>query len=123
VGLSGTGSIALQLAKKVYSVKHLITTVSTAKVEEIEELLGSGVIYQIIDYTKQDVLKEIEESSVDFYYDTTGNCMANLSLMKPKTGCIVSITSPPPGDIMAKFMPETPYILLRILDIMDWVNR
>jgi NADPH:quinone reductase-like Zn-dependent oxidoreductase len=41
--VSGTGSYAIQLAKNVYGAK-VITTVSTAKVPLIKELLGENTI-------------------------------------------------------------------------------
>ena len=113
-GLSGTGSVGLQLAKHVYGAAKVITTVSTPKVPQIDQFLGKGTVDQIIDYTKQNLHKEVGKRSVDFFFDTVGTGMADLPLMKPRTGIIVSISSIPPGKSMARIMPKTPWLLLRI---------
>jgi hypothetical protein len=42
--VSGTGLFACQLAKNVFKAGKVITTVSTAKVPKIDELLGTGVV-------------------------------------------------------------------------------
>jgi NADPH:quinone reductase-like Zn-dependent oxidoreductase len=44
--VSGTGSIACQLAKNVFGAAKVITTVSTKKVPKVTELLGAGVVDQ-----------------------------------------------------------------------------
>lgn len=121
-GLSGTGSIAVQLAKQVYCAGKVITTVSTSKVGKVDEFLGAGVVDQVIDYTKEDVLKLVEKGSVDFFYDTAGASMQYISVMK-KGGLTISITTMPSGKEVAKLMPDAPYSILRVLDVLDWVNR
>lgn len=45
-GLGGTGAFACQLAKNVFKAGKVITTVSTAKVGRVAELLGEGVVDQ-----------------------------------------------------------------------------
>ena len=44
--VSGTGSIACQLAKNILGASKVITTVSTKKVPKVDELLGAGVVDQ-----------------------------------------------------------------------------
>ncbi|UNI18480.1 hypothetical protein JDV02_004747 [Purpureocillium takamizusanense] len=94
-GLSGTGAYACQLAKNIFHAGKVITTVSTSKIPKVAELLGQGVVDQIIDYTKQDPAKVIPARSVDFFFDTTGQAMQFLSLMVPSTSLIVSISTKP----------------------------
>ncbi len=122
-GLSGTGSIALQFAKHVYRAAKVITTVSTSKLPKIRQLLGEDTVDQIVDYTKEDVLKKVEKGSVDFLYDTVGTGMAHLPLMKPNSGIIVSISNLPSGRVTARVFPRTPWILKRIFDAVDFWNR
>ncbi|KAJ5176196.1 uncharacterized protein N7482_002073 [Penicillium canariense] len=93
-GLSGTGLFACQLAKNVFSADRVITTVSTSKVARVKELLG-----EVIDYTKSNPKTVIPPRSVDFLFDTTGNSMPYLSLMRP-TGTIVSISILTSGDVL-----------------------
>jgi NADPH:quinone reductase-like Zn-dependent oxidoreductase len=124
-GLSGTGSMALQMAKNIFGASKVITTVSTAKVAQVPKLLGPGVVDKIIDYTKEDPRKHIECGSVDFYFDTTGDPLAFLALMKPKTGVIISIAALPPGDYARQphMFPDMPWFFCQILNIADAYYR
>lgn len=42
--VSGTGAAACQLAKNVFKAGKVITTVSTAKIAKVSEVLGEGVV-------------------------------------------------------------------------------
>ncbi|KAK5103908.1 hypothetical protein LTS08_003331 [Lithohypha guttulata] len=128
-GLSGTGSLACQLAKNVLHAGKVITTVSTAKIPKVPELLGPGVVDQIIDYTREEPTTVIPRGSVDFVFDTTGEAMRFLSLMTPSTSSIVSISTLPSGtqlqgsSIMRRpdnpQMPWLEYLSLNLLDIVS----
>lgn len=98
-GLSGTGAAACQLAKNVFKAGKVITTVSTAKVAKVPELLGEGVVDEIIDYTKQDPKVVIPAKSIDFYFDSMGNAFEHLALMN-KDSSIISVASLPSGTTM-----------------------
>src|SRR5450432_4152637 len=120
-GLSGTGSFAVQLAKNVFGAGKVITTLSTGKIAKAKDILGddgSGVL-QIVDYTKEDVAKTIGKGTVDYMFDTIGQAMSLLSIMK-KGGVIVSIASIPSGSQMAKNMPGMPFYMVWMLDLADW---
>ncbi|KAL9593938.1 MAG: hypothetical protein Q9219_007304 [cf. Caloplaca sp. 3 TL-2023] len=99
-GLSGTGSIACQLAKNHFGAKKVITTVSTSKVPQVDQLLGKGVVDQIIDYKKVSPLADIPRDSIDFFFDTTGEALKFMPLLKPQSGRIISIATIPSGDTM-----------------------
>ncbi|KAJ5106726.1 Polyketide synthase enoylreductase [Penicillium angulare] len=98
-GLGGTGLFACQLAKNVFKAGKVITTVSTAKVPKVAELLGEGVVDEIIDYKKSDPKTVIPAQSVDFIFDTTGSSMEYLSLVRPK-GSIVTVSILTSGDVL-----------------------
>jgi NADPH:quinone reductase-like Zn-dependent oxidoreductase len=117
-GLSGTGSLALQLLKSVFGVGKLITTVSTSKVALVPELLGQGVVDQIIDYKTQNVVKEIGRGSVDFLLDTAFTSMSFLPVLKPETGLILTITGKS-GTSLAHDWPEVSWLLVRFLNGLD----
>ena len=122
-GLSGTGLVGLQLAKNAFGAGKVITTVSTAKVDKVPTLLGSGVVDQIVDYKTQDPLKEIPRGSVDFMFDTMGGTLSYVSLMKPKTGRIITIATIPAGNVVKKSFPHAPFYLTYVMDLVDWFYR
>ncbi|KIV95833.1 hypothetical protein PV10_03439 [Exophiala mesophila] len=129
-GLSGTGASACQLAKNVFLAGKVITTVSTAKVGRVPELLGKGVVDQVIDYTKEDVMKVIPPGSVDFLFDTTGEAMRFLSLMTPSTSFIASIATTPSGNTLQQSSilrrpnnPQIPWFARMLLNVTDTIRR
>jgi len=121
-GLSGTGSIALQLAKNVFGAGKIITTLSTKKIDIAKKLFGDMPTIQYIDYTKENVLEVIGKGTVDYMFDIMGQMRALLPVMK-RGGMIVSVTALPPGKTAKKFMPAMPVILVHVLNAMDWFYR
>ncbi|VUC32860.1 unnamed protein product [Clonostachys rosea] len=108
-GLSGVGSAALQLAKRIFKAGKVITTLSTGKIAKIDGLIGEGVADQIVDYTKEDPGKVIPAGSVDFMFDITGQAMPSLHLMK-KNGLILTINGIPFGESVKQRLPNLPLI-------------
>jgi NADPH:quinone reductase-like Zn-dependent oxidoreductase len=121
-GLGGCGSLALMLLKSVYGAGKVITTVSTKKVGHVKEMLGEGVVDQVIDYTKQDVVKEIGVGTVDFMFDTAMTCFPYIAVLKPKTGLVLSITGKS-GETMKKDMPQVPWLLAKLMDAHDSMQK
>jgi NADPH:quinone reductase-like Zn-dependent oxidoreductase len=121
-GLGGCGSIALELLKPVYGAGRVITTVSTKKVGLVTEMLGEGLVDQVIDYTKQDVVKEIGIGTVDFMFDTAMVCFPYIAVLKPGSGLVLSILGKS-GETMKKDFPETPWWLLKIMDAHDGMQK
>lgn len=120
---------ACQLAKHVFRAGKVITTVSTSKIPKVPELLGEGTVDEsrdnyihdrteltannsttVIDYTKTDPRSAIQAGSVDFLFDTVGQAMDFLVLMRPETSRIVSVATMPSGDqLQASSMMELPH--------------
>ncbi|OQE12843.1 hypothetical protein PENFLA_c061G09408 [Penicillium flavigenum] len=98
-GLGGTGMFACQLAKKIFKAGKVITTVSTSKVPKVKELLGEGIVDEIIDYRKSDPMTVIPPKSVDFIFDTMGSAMEYLSLVR-QGGAIVTVSILTSGDVL-----------------------
>lgn len=121
-GLAGTSSIAIQLAKNVFGVGKVITTVSTAKVSKVEELLGKGVVDQIIDYTKEDPARFIPSGSVDFMFDTMNQTIDCLKTLK-KGGVIVTVSSIPFGPDLRKRTPDMPIYIGWLLNFLGGITR
>jgi NADPH:quinone reductase-like Zn-dependent oxidoreductase len=118
-GLSGTGSFGVQLAKNVFGAGKVITTLSTGKIEKAKTLLGDGVPDQIVDYTKEDVVKAVGKGNVDFMFDPVGGTLAALPLMK-KGSWIISISTLPSGKLMKEMQPDVVWFLKAILDVVNW---
>lgn len=121
--LSGTGSIAIQLAKHVYGAYKVITTASTAKIPKIDSLLGSDVVDQVVNYTTKNPVEEISRGSVDFMIDTIGGTLSYMSLLKPQNGLILSISTVPSGHMLKKPFPQIPFYVRIPLDLVDWYYR
>lgn len=97
-GLSGVGSIALQMAKHLFGCRTT-TAVSTSKIPLLTKYLGDGVVDQAVDYTASDIVNAVGKSSVDFVFDTTGLASDYLPLLK-KDGFLLSIARLPPGSAL-----------------------
>lgn len=121
-GLSGTGSFAVQLAKKVFGAGQVITTLSTGKLARFDELVGTGVVDKVVDYTKEDVTQKIGKGNVDVLFDTVGYTFSSLSLVK-RGGVIVSITTIPSGEQMKASYPSIGSLLRYFLNAVDWVYK
>lgn len=131
-GLSGTGSIAIQLALYHFEVGKVITTLSTQKIAKAKEFFGpeaeagtggkqrGEIVY--VDYKTQDILKEIPHGTVDYLYECQPVASQYLPLMK-RGGCIVSIAGVPSGTDMATQMPGTPVVVKWGLNAVDAVTR
>ncbi|KAJ8059352.1 hypothetical protein OCU04_012308 [Sclerotinia nivalis] len=132
-GMSGTGSIAVQLAKNVFGAERVITTLSTGKIAKAEELLGKGI--EVVDYTKKDVVKVVGKGTVDFLFDTTSSALSLGPLVK-KGGVIVSISMVPGGTATIKRMSrqidgvsdggvkiKLNWWMVKIMDLLDWSLR
>ncbi|KAG0651068.1 NOGO-interacting [Hyphodiscus hymeniophilus] len=117
--LSGTGSFGVQLAKNVFGAR-VVSTVSSGKVGSVGTLLGKGTPDLVVDYTKDDVVKEIGKGSVDFMFDTVGQTFKSLPLMK-KGASIVSISTLPSGKLIREMQPGVPLWLKVMLDVVNWV--
>ncbi|KAK0743439.1 alcohol dehydrogenase [Schizothecium vesticola] len=92
--LGGSGSVAAQVVKNVYGASKVITTVSTAKVPLVEELLPD-VVDQVVDYKTQDVVEAVGRGTVDFVFNTQWELVKTFALANPETGAVVSIASMP----------------------------
>ncbi|KAH6609387.1 hypothetical protein Trco_002733 [Trichoderma cornu-damae] len=99
-GLSGTGSMAAQTAKKVYGAARIITTVSTPKMPLVEQLLP-GIYDQVIDYQRQTPRDEVPRGGVDVMYNTQWDSMDDgIPMLDPKKGVLVSVSSVPSKETL-----------------------
>ena len=104
--LSGVGSIALQIAKHRWNC-HTLTAASTAKIPQIDQYLGKGVVDEAFDYTKVNLTKAIGKGKVDFVFDTTGLAGDYIPMIK-KGGYCLSVARLPPGSALKNEDPDAP---------------
>jgi NADPH:quinone reductase-like Zn-dependent oxidoreductase len=119
-GLSGVGSLAVQALKSIYDAGKVITTVSTAKIGMVPELLGEEVVDQVVDYTKgvKHVIEAIGRETVDLMLDTAFMGMSYLPVLKPRTGVLLTITEKS-GKILKEDWPEIGWWLVLAVDVLD----
>jgi NADPH:quinone reductase-like Zn-dependent oxidoreductase len=121
-GLSGTGSFAVQLAKNAFGAKSVVTSLSPGKFKLIGELMGEGTPDVIVDYTKEKAVNVTGKREVDFMFDTVGETVKGLGMMR-KGGAIVSVSMGPNGTDFKKKNPALPSYIAWILNVVDWVLR
>jgi NADPH:quinone reductase-like Zn-dependent oxidoreductase len=121
-GLSGTGSFAVQLAKNVFGAKTVVTSLSPSKIRVVEELMGERGPDVIVNYQKEKTVDVMGKGKVDFMFDTVGETIKSLGVVK-KGGCIVSISTAPHGTSFKKKNPRLPTYLEYIFNVVDWVFR
>jgi NADPH:quinone reductase-like Zn-dependent oxidoreductase len=117
-GLSGTGSVGVQLAKHVYGASKVITTTSTNKIPLMSQYVVDGSVDQIIDYKKQDIHKEIPSQSVDFAFDNMGAMTSLIPLVKP-SGVFLSVATIPTPKLAKKEFGNLPWWLVLVMDIVN----
>ncbi|KAM5384483.1 hypothetical protein ACJZ2D_001519 [Fusarium nematophilum] len=105
--LSASGSLAIQVARNHFGADKIISTVSTPKMPLVEEHLP-GMVNQLFDYKKQDVVELVGRGTVDFAYNTQFSTFDECAaLLKPQTGVLVSIASVPTSATMRTMLgPE-----------------
>ncbi|KAK9777407.1 putative Alcohol dehydrogenase [Seiridium cardinale] len=103
--LSSTSPPAIQLLKNVFGAKRIVTTVSTAKIPQVEEYFP-GLVDQVVDYQTTPKLTEaVPAGSIDFAYNTQfGSLVPLVPLMNRDTGVIVSIASVFPSRLFKLVM-------------------
>lgn len=93
-------------------------------------LMRPNANFSVIDYTKSDPRQVIQPGSVDFLFDTVGSSMEFLSLMKPQSGCIISVATMPSGTQLQNsslldlpHKPTIPFAFRTALNLMDCVRK
>ncbi|CZR50309.1 uncharacterized protein PAC_00181 [Phialocephala subalpina] len=122
-GLGGIGSSTLQILKSCFEVKKVITTVSTSKIPLVDELLGEGKVDLIVDYTKgqNDVVEKIGKETVDFLFDTVGQGMGVIEVMK-KGGLILNTKGKSSTTLRAEVV-NPPFWICWLVDLHLAVQR
>lgn len=101
-GLGASTSIAAQYAKNVMGAKKVITTVSTAKVPLLDQLLP-GIFDQVVDYQTENLVSKIGEGKVDFLYNSRIDVMSYLPVMK-QDSVIAPILGLPTPELFEQMM-------------------
>lgn len=121
-GLSGTGSIGLQVAKSLYGAKKVITTVSTSKVPLVKEYIPAGMVDQVVDYRTQKLDEVVPPGSVDFVLNTQWTSLdSGISVLKRNTGTLMNIAGLPSKATAREMMgaDRFPWWLGALLDLAN----
>lgn len=123
-GLSGTGSFAVQIAKNHFHAGKVVTTLSPKKISILDEVIGEGVIDQVVDYTKgtKSIVQAVGKQSIDFMFDPVGQTLPLVEVMKPN-GLVLSISTVPSGKQMQGSSPNMKWFMVYALNAIDWVLR
>jgi NADPH:quinone reductase-like Zn-dependent oxidoreductase len=93
--LSGTGSVVIQVAKNVYGASKIISTVSTPKMNLVEDYLP-GLVDHLVDYKTQDVVRVVGRQSVDWVINTQPDALnPGIKLLKRDTGICINMAGLP----------------------------
>jgi len=105
--LSAVGSVAVQALKNVYGMR-VVATVSTAKMGLVEGELP-GVVDQLVDYQKEDVVVAVGRGKVDLVFSSQWDpgMVGLFPLANPETGAVVSIASVPSAETLRKMLGDT----------------
>jgi len=98
-GAGGVGSFAIQYAKNVVGAAHVTTTASAAKVAICQQLGADEVVNYKEESTEQMVRKPERAKQFDVVFDTTGESIPLMEMLKPNGYC-VSIATTPDGKGM-----------------------
>jgi len=117
-GSGGTGSIGIQIAKKMGA--HVTTTTSNF---DFVKKLGADVV---VDYTKDDWVSNLKENSFDVIYDSIGGHYSKTAKLAKPNGQFVAIMGPGPKE--GEPGPTYNYILTQDIlqdleEINNWINE
>jgi NADPH:quinone reductase-like Zn-dependent oxidoreductase len=90
-GAGGAGSMAIQVAKRVFKAKTVATTASSKKIERMKAL-GAD---EVVDYNREAFERELAE--YDFALDCTGESLKCFECVT-KGGAVVSIAETPNAE-------------------------
>ncbi|KAK4112864.1 GroES-like protein [Canariomyces notabilis] len=103
-GLSATGSVYTQIVKNVYGAKSVVSTVSTPKIDLVQQYLR-GIVDKVVNYHTQNIVQEVGRGTVDFVLNTQWDLVGTFPLVNPQTGAVVSIASvPSPRTVKQDFV-------------------
>ncbi|KAK5992527.1 NADPH-dependent alkenal/one oxidoreductase [Cladobotryum mycophilum] len=105
-GLSSSGCLTIQLARNVFGVSHIISTVSSPKIPLVEKYLP-GMIDVLIDYQTQKLHDVVPKHSVDFVLNTQPSTFdEGIPLLKPDTGVLISLNAIPTRETAKAIIGE-----------------
>jgi len=122
-GLGGVGHLAIQLLHHRFGFKKIITTVSTSKVAQVQELYP---YVEVIDYKTTDPTTAIPKSSLDVVFSTVGApnpWTSHMAAQRPTPTLIEITTSPGSAIIESNWHVRLPWYTRIIFDAGAWWMR
>jgi len=109
-GAGGVGSLAIQIAKKIFKASHVCTTASPGAGFDICKKAGAD---RIIDYRSEDFEKVLAGEDFDMAFDTMNQAAQMGGLLK-KGGKIISISGTPSIESIEKGVNSSPPLVVKI---------
>lgn len=97
-GSGGVGSIAIQIAKKIFKASHICTTASPGAGTEICQKAGAD---RVINYREEDIEQVLKGEDFDMILDTTNESTKFGGLIK-KGGKVITISGTPTVESMSQ---------------------
>ncbi|OAA62222.1 GroES-like protein [Cordyceps fumosorosea ARSEF 2679] len=120
-GLSATGSVGAQYAKNALGAGRLVSTLSTAKMALVDELLP-GVVDEKVDYVRTRVSGAVAPRSVDLAYHTQSTAPLRETIAVTRGGgAVVDIAGIPDRQLVRDVLgtDRLPWWLLLALEVLQ----
>mmetsp|Transcript_23715 Transcript_23715/g.35178 ORF Transcript_23715/g.35178 Transcript_23715/m.35178 type:complete len:363 (+) Transcript_23715:107-1195(+) len=109
-GAGGVGSLAIQIAKKIFKASYVCTTASPGVGFDICKKAGAD---RIIDYRSENFEKVLAGEDFDMVFDTMNQAAQMGGLLK-KGGKIISISGTPTIESITKSVNSSPPLVLKM---------
>ena len=117
-GAGGVGSLAIQIAKKVFKAGHVCTTAGPGKGTALCHRMGAD---RVINYKEEDFEITLKGEDFDMVLDTMNEASKMGGLLKPGVGKVISISGPPTVEAIEDIMDGRPVPF--VVKAFMWLTR
>jgi len=112
-GAGGVGMLAVQLAKHMFNAERIVSTASASKIDFVMSLGAT----QVIDYTTSDPVTVLAGAQVvDFVFDTTGDAVKLMEIIRPGGFCCSIATLPDRVEVTKSIGADPGFVVGHYLD-------
>jgi len=112
-GAGGVGMLAIQLAKHMFNAERIVSSCSAAKAEFVMSLGAT----EVIDYQTSDPATVLAgDKKVDFVFDTTGDSLKLMPIIRPGGYCCSISTLPDRAEVTRALGADPGFVVGTYLD-------